>query len=103
MPIDSAQAPLQSAGRDAGDVVLETLGGNLGQLHRAVAAHADEEVALYRKYRVKHPVGMAALIKHLLAGLGINGAQGIVGAAEGDELGVVRPADAVNGIEGDRD
>src|SRR5262249_23701366 len=33
MAIDRLQAPLQGAGGDAGDVVLEPLRGDLGQLH----------------------------------------------------------------------
>src|SRR5262249_56552699 len=60
-------------------------------------------IASKRYHCYKHPVAGASLEEHLLASLGVDGAERIVGAAESDELGIVRPAAAVDGVEGDGD
>ena len=45
---------------------------------------------------------MSTLEENLFAGLGVNGADGVVAAAKGDGFAVRRPRGAVNGIEGHR-
>ena len=47
----------------------------------------------------KHPIVVGALEENLFAGLGVNGAYGVVAAAEGNGLAVGRPAGAVDGVK----
>ena len=84
-------------------VVFKTFAGDLRQFHRPVAADRDEVRALDREDGIEDPIAMAALEEDLLAGLGLDGAERVVGAAEGDQLRVGGPTAAVDGVEGDRD
>ena len=103
VPGDGRDAPLEGAGGDRGDVVDEPLGGDLGQLGRHVAADRDQVRAVGREDGVEHPVVVRAHEQDLLAGLGVDGPDAVVGAAEGDLRAVGRPARAVDRVEGDRD
>ena len=103
MPRHAHEPALERPRRDARDVVDEPLGRNLGQFHRHVAANGDEVRAVRRERGVQHPVVMRPLEEDLLACPGIDGPDGVVGAAEGDLAAVGRPARAVNGVVGDGD
>ena len=55
--------------------------------------------AFYIIRGAEHPVVVGALKENLFARLGVNGAYGVVSAAEGDGLAVGRPAGAVDGVK----
>ena len=101
MPIDGREAATQGSGRDRRDVVDESLRGELRELHRHVAAHRNDMVPLRREDRVEHPVLVGSLKKHLLSGFRMDRPHAVVGASEGDERAVGRPAPAEDGVETD--
>ena len=61
----------------------------LGELGALVPTGGDEVGAVGGEDCVEYPIGMGAHEEKLLAGLGVDGPDGLVGAAEGD-LGSVR-------------
>ena len=56
MGLDALNAALQSARRDRGDIVDESLRGDFDQLGRHVAADRDQMVAVVRERSAEHPV-----------------------------------------------
>src|SRR5439155_26440840 len=86
---DGGDAALQGARGDRGDVVHEALRGDLGQLGGHVAPDGDQVRAVGGEDGVQGPVTVRAHKEDLLAGLRVDGAHAVVGAAEGD-AGAVR-------------
>ncbi len=101
MPRHALQAAAEGAGSDGRDIVDEALGLDLGELGAHVAAHADELIALVGEDGVEHPIAVRGALEDLLAGFGVDGAQGVVGAAEGNHFAIRRPAHTVDGVEAD--
>ncbi|MFM9194460.1 MAG: WD40 repeat domain-containing protein, partial [Planctomycetia bacterium] len=101
MPIHRHESAAERPRCDRGDVVDEPLGGKFRELHAHVAAQRNHVVSLGRKHRVEHPVLVRALEEHLFPGGRVDRPQRVVGAAEGDEFAVGRPATAVDGVERD--
>ena len=84
MPRDGGDAALERLGRDRGDVVNETRISKNRELRGHVAPDGDDVFPPNIEGGAEHPVGVGALIKNLFAGLGVDGAHGVVAATKGD-------------------
>ena len=101
MAVEGGEPTAQGTGGDRGDVVDEALRREFRELRRHIAADGDDMIPLWREDGVESPVFMGPLVEHLLAAGDVDGADGVVGAAEGDQLAIGRPGAAEDGIEGD--
>ena len=98
---DGVEPAAQGARGDGADIVDETLRLDLGEFRAHVAADGDEMRAVLVEDGAEHPIAVGALLEDGLAGRGVDGAEVVVGAAEGDQFAVGRPTHAVNGVEAD--
>ena len=99
MPINGGNAAFQGARRDGGNVVNESRVLKDSELGGHVAADGDDVFAFHIVRGAEHPVVVGTLKENLFARLGVNGAYGVVPAAEGNGLAVGGPASAVDGVK----
>ena len=59
-----------------------------GEFGGHVTPHGDDVLTFHIVCGPKHPIVVGALEENLLAGLGVNGAYGVVATAEGNRLAV---------------
>ena len=88
MSIDGCKSPLEDRRRDRGDVVDKPLCRNLNQLRRHVSTDGNDMRSIEGKDCIQGPVGRCSVEEYLFTACGIDGAQGVVTAAEGDQLAV---------------
>ena len=82
--VNGRNASLERLGRDRGDVVNETRISKNRELRGHVAPDGDDVFPPNIEGGAEHPVGVGALVKNLFAGLGVDGAHGVVAATKGD-------------------
>ena len=102
MAVEAGEPTAEGTGGDRGDVVDEALRRELRELRRHIAADGDEMIPLRCEDGVEGPVFMGPLIEHLFAAGDVDRADGVVGAAEGDQLAIGRPGAAEDGVKGDK-
>ena len=99
---DALDAAFQGARGNRRDVVDESLCGDFNQLGRHVAADRNQVVTIDGEGSAEDPIVVGLLEQDLRASFRVDGADGFVGAAEGDSLAVWRPGCAKQGIIRDR-